>query len=271
MHRSKADLLQLLLARVALTDGTVFVSADQLERWPTAGAEELKRAGLLQSAGDVDWIECRRCIRRCARPVERCPNPLSSAAPRFQTTCDLRDDVSVVPVRPERLKRWRTGRARFAQFVGSQMGLRVRDGDYETGRISYQATRIGGVRLSVALVFVAGRAELHLGNDGRPLIELIIWNRGPPRLNISEVQLWAAEIDASRATPIGTPASRLKQVRRKARSASRNDRWQAEADALKRADPHRKKSDIADEIFRSQRWHGVNSSKTIERLIRLPK
>ncbi|MGE0205790.1 MAG: hypothetical protein AB7E70_03060 [Hyphomicrobiaceae bacterium] len=271
MPRAKLELLEMVLARLGATAEMVHVHADHLERWPSECVDELKRARLFQDAGEVGWVECRRCTQRCHRPVERVPARTTSAGYRHFTTCELRNDVSIVEIRPDRLRRWRASRSALCRFVADQLGLRIARADYETGRVIFQSKRFGRARVAVAMIFDEGRVLIRLDNESRPLNELVLWDRGPPRVNRQEVECWAGEVAASRLTPIGTVPSRLKQTLRKHRFESRNARWQALARQFKSADPSRKKSDIAEEIFRTGKWPGVTSSRTVERVIRLPK
>lgn len=271
MRPSKAEIIKWLLIRISMVENAAFVLSDHVQHWPPESLSELIRAGVLEEAGQADWIECRRCSRRCGRPVEWMLDDSGSRTSRPHTTCHLRHDVTVVPVRINRLRRWQTSRAAFARFIGTSLELRIRDPGYEAGLVLYQSARIAKYRFALSLGFDPGLVSLRLDAEERPLEELIRWNGGPPELDRSEIELWAAELGVQRTTPIGRLPSRRKQNMRKSRYAARNARWQALADDLAAADGTRKKSDIAEEIFRSDGWPGVDEWTTIERIIRVPR
>lgn len=271
MRRSRADIVDWLLARVAGAETLAYVYADHVTTWPPECVAELMRAGLLQDAGLVVWVECRRCSERCARTVHTVAASHSGKSDRYQTTCELREDVSTVSVHANRMKRWSTSRAAFARFVGACLSLRIRQPDYLSGVVSYRSGRIAQVRVAVSLLFEHGTVKLRLDNDDRPLSELIFWDVGVPQIDAEEISLWAKEIGAKRIVPVGYLPSRRKQLRRKRKYEERNNGWQALAEDLKAANPSQKRSAIAQAIFVSGKWAGVTSSQTIERVIRVPK
>jgi hypothetical protein len=257
MALAEDDVIVGLCSRVASRNpgDDIFYHQDHVQQWPPGALQGLIAAGLLIEATDASSIVCRGCHERCNRPVEN-----------MQVTCELRDDVSVIPIRPERLKRWKSNQRLFSAFVGQQLGTRVKNADYKIGRFKFQDKRFDGIRTSLSLEFSSRQAILKLGGKDYRLEDLIVWRRGRPVLDRDEVTKLLAD-DGAKATTY--QSSSLGRTRQKKNREDRNDEWQRMANRIKAERPGLGKEQISEEIFGYRTWKGVFSAKTIARNIRV--
>lgn len=269
--RNRLQIIDNLLVRVSAARGTIFFRSDETALWEHGAKSELIEAGLLKSASDAKFLECQRCTHRCPRPVERLPSKEHDSAPRHVLACEARDDISLIPIEPQQLKRWRSSRALVARFVGQQLGVRILREDYRSGSVQYSAIRVHGLRLKISLEFHNTGSLILVGRHSILLDGLILWHDANPRLERPALIAALGHFEAFTARIPTYQPSRLRQQARKAETAQRNRLWQDTAIELKRQNPRRKKADIADEIFRGQSWLGVTSRATIMRVIRLPR
>lgn len=268
---AKGEILEILCNRVAVAsaDEPARFTDDDARDWGDNALRELTQARLLQEAPCAPQIECRGCSQRCFRPVDRLPS-LGTVRARYFTTCELRDDISVVPVDPRRVRRWCSSRSMVASFAAHGLGLRIKDTDCATGRIRFSAGQIGKRRLSVCMEFTE-TAILLIGGLPFELADQIDWQQERPRMNVVNIEHMTPETLFSQQGSNRHQHSRLKQRLRAQESKERDRLWQDMADALKAEDQKLKKEHIAHAIFEGGKWRGVGSAATIARRIRVPR
>ena len=266
MYLTEDEVITVLCVRLGAreADQDIHFHFDSCSRWQPGTLEGLLASRLLRTASDADWIVCQKCDERCARPVE-----VQIAGGSARIVCEQRDGVSSLPVAPERLQRWRTSRRALAAFVGSELSARQRNADAGHQRVRFQSVWLGKFRVSLSLEFAEGKTELRIGRDQRqPLDDLIIWRHGKPRLDLHALQILAQEVQGSGRD---YQPSVVKRKRQAAKYQARNVEWQHEADVLKNKHPGMSKEQIAESIFKSGTWRGVETAATIKRVIRVKK
>lgn len=266
MSLSEDDVIVGLCSRVAsaYSNGDVFYHFDHCKKWPPETLDGLIKSRLLVPAPDADWIICGKCQHRCNRPIERELDGEQSN----RITCELRDDVTVIPIRAERLRRWRTSQRLVSAFVGHQLGLRIQSADYKVGRVAFRSKRFDGVRASLSLEFADRRTVIKLIGNEHPLEELIVWRRGVPTMDHDEI---AALVREGRSSGRTRQESSIGRKRQRENNSNRNDDWQQMANFIKAERPALGKDDIAEEIFKRRKWPGVKSHKTVARNIRVSR
>ena len=245
MAPSEDDVIVGLCSRVssARPDRDVFYHYDHCSKWPQGALKGLLKCRLMMPAPDADWIVCRKCEHKCNRPVEHASSAEPRAAPRSQITCELRDDVSVIPIRAERLRRWRTNQRFVSAFVAQQLGLRIRTSDYKVGRVIFQGKRFEGVRATLSLEFSDRRTVIRFGGSHQlGLEELIVWKHGVPGIDFAEIAAWVGEGYSGGKS---YQKSSLGRARQKRNYGDRNDEWQRIANSNKPKRPALGKVDIA--------------------------
>jgi hypothetical protein len=114
------EVLATVLARIAdSTDGVVYITEEELARWPTTAVKILKANNLLIEAAPARSATCDGCERRCSMKVEIIDYPSAKGAFIF---CDKRDDIPRVEVPFERLRRWQASGFTVAAMVARMLG-----------------------------------------------------------------------------------------------------------------------------------------------------
>lgn len=268
---TKNEILEILCNRVAAAsaDEPALFTDDDARDWGDNALDELAKAKLLQEAPCAPQIECRGCSHRCLRPVERLPR-LGAATARYFTTCELRDDISVVPVDPRRVRRWHSSRSQVASFAAQGLGLRIKDSDCAAGRVRFSAGQIGKRRLSAHMEFTE-TAILVVGGFQLELADQIEWDNGKPRMAQVDIESMTLEAVNCQLGSKRYQRSTLKQRFRAQETKERDRLWQDMAEELKTQDPKLTKKHIAQAIFKGRKWRGVGSAATIARRIKFSK
>jgi hypothetical protein len=270
---NRSDLLDVLCRRVVedAPRGPAVFTADELHRWPADSLEAVSKAGLLEKVRRSDRVECRGCTMRCCRPVEQARSS-EGRPPRYFVTCDLRDDVSRIPVPAARLARWRSDPAKFAAFVARCLGLPLPESTDATSFVRLGTFRTPRLSRAISIEFDE-TVRLRVGDARIDITELITWEGGRVRIDPDELGLVAEQASETLVGGRRYQASRVKQRHKKQRTELRNQRLQDAADDLKRDHPTWNKTKIAEAIVESGEFGEYRHLQAggIERIIRVRK
>ena len=117
------DLLGHILLRTEMVaDGANAFTADEVSRWPEGVLDFFVRQRLLSPATPARQVVCDGCEEGCFMPVEfpLADAPLSTAP---FIICNQRDDIGLVRVDPNRLRRWRVDPNQLARRISNLLGL----------------------------------------------------------------------------------------------------------------------------------------------------
>ena len=269
LHRP--DPILIICDRIAeeVTSQAAIVTGEEMRRWPAGFMDAAVTSRLFEKTTRAERIECHGCSRRCSRAVEYATNT-SGRPKRLSMTCELRDDVTYIPVTPQRVERWRMTRQQLVGFVARELNLSVPAMTNVLGMISLGTFKGRRVRRAIAIEFT-DKVWLLAGGARIDITEIMRWSGDRVVLDHEELENRA---NASPDRLIGGKRyqpSRSKQQLSAELTAQRNRRLQRRADQLKHAHPTWKKSAIAAALIKSSEFPGLRERTTVERIIRVPK
>ena len=183
MQSKKDEIPCLVFERVAAAHPTPAVfEADEVTGWPVGVLERLKESALLRETDRATTLYCDGCEWGCEkRVVVRVP--LKAGARHAFINCDEEPDLGRIPIRLERLVRYRSTAAMLVEFVVRTVGT-------EASRIHKKAsiiplTKIRG-RFGPRPVFIGispGKLQLKVGTHEVPLADFVKWSQGAVVIN----------------------------------------------------------------------------------------
>jgi len=154
-------------------------------------------------------------------------------------TCELRGDISCIPVAPRRLERWRMTRQQLVGFIARELNLPVPVFAEAVGIIRL------GVRCAIAIEF-SEKVSLLAGDARIFPSELMKWNRSCICLDREELEIRGGASSERQTGGKRYQASKVKQQLSAQLRILRDQRLQEMADQLKTANPiWKKKLDCA--------------------------
>ena len=251
------DSLAELLNRLAARRGApVRITAAELQEWPAAAVDALKRHKLLVRAPPAKSAVCPGCEEACVQRVHSLRDTPHPA--RHFVLCDRRDDINRVQIPPDRLTQWQCTIAAVSAFVAAALGLRHHQPKAPTAH-GWEIGLVQGRRRSQML-------SLHATPDGcrlvvqanlLPLVELIRWRDGGFTLDRPRID---ALIDAASA---GDPRHTPSTARRDARKLDTQDLhadWQKTYRELKDKYPDQTDSWLSQKIAKTTVAQGRSAS-----------
>jgi len=185
-------------------------------------------------------------------------------------TCELRGDISCIPVAPRRLERWRMTRQQLVGFIARELNLPVPVFAEAVGIIRLGTFKGHSVRCAIAIEF-SEKVSLLAGDARIFPSELMKWNRSCICLDREELEIRGGASSERQTGGKRYQASKVKQQLSAQLRILRDQRLQEMADQLKTANPIWKKSSIAAAIFESGEFPGIKQRTTIERIIIVPR
>jgi hypothetical protein len=160
------DALVELLARVGASGGAeVYLTTEDLNRWPSVAVQAMQVARLLSNARPAESVVCPGCERECAMPVH--VTAAEDRVPAIFVVCDKREDINRVPIPRESVEQWQASGDAVADLLASLLELRRPDrGVGQAGR--WNVGLLKGAKHSAHLVLVAGN-ELVLAVAGHSI------------------------------------------------------------------------------------------------------
>lgn len=227
------DALAELLARVGAYGGAaVFVSDEELSRWPADAVAAMKAQKLLARARLAASAVCPGCERECVMPVHTPPK--ATGNPASFVVCDKRSDINRVPIAAQRLTQWRCEADAVVGFIAASLGVRRSEQPPHDARLLNIGIARGDKRSQMLCLRAEGGLALVAGNNALPLAELIDHNDGAYSL---DAELIRQLVDAATtADDRYTPTTTRREARKLATQAMYTD-WQRAYRDLKRKRP----------------------------------
>jgi hypothetical protein len=117
------DLLGHILLRTEMVaDGANAFTADEVSRWPEGVLDFFVRQRLLSPTTPARLVVCDGCEEGCLMPAEAPPADAPITMTPF-IICNQRDDIGLVRVDPNRLRRWRVDPNQLARRISNLLGL----------------------------------------------------------------------------------------------------------------------------------------------------
>ena len=228
------DSLAELLNRLAARRGApVRITAAELQEWPAAAVDALKRHKLLVRAAPAKSAVCPGCEEAC---VQRIHHLADHTHPRLFVLCDRRDDINRVQIPPDRLTQWQCTIPAVCAFVAAALGLRHHQPKAPTAH-GWEIGLVQGRRRSQMLHLQATPEGCRLVVHANllPLVELIRWRDGGFTLDRPRIDTL---IDAANAgDPRHTPSTARREAR-KLDTQALHASWQNAYRDLKAEDPN---------------------------------
>jgi hypothetical protein len=114
--------LELLERLAAASAGVLKIPADEASFWPVDLPATLERSGLLELASPLETVTCPGCDEACLMPVEIRVHGNSRPGSAF-VVCDRRDDIGLVPLRPDQIRCWQLSGAVAARVLAATLQL----------------------------------------------------------------------------------------------------------------------------------------------------
>jgi hypothetical protein len=115
-------LLELLERLAAASTGIVRIPADEASSWPVELPAALEASGLLEPSTPLESVTCPGCDEACLMPVEIRAHSDGRRGSAF-VACDRRDDIGLVPLRPDQIRCWQLSGAAAARGLAAALQL----------------------------------------------------------------------------------------------------------------------------------------------------
>jgi hypothetical protein len=166
-----------LLARLGARDGArIFVSDEELSRWPAAAVAALKSQRLLVTARPAGSAICPGCEQACVMPVHS-PRRADGAAAAF-IVCDKRSDINRVALPHGQLTQWRCDAEAMCAFIAGSLGIRRDDRAPADGKLLTVGVARGDKRSQVVCLRSGENLTLVVGNQALLLADVIFFRDG---------------------------------------------------------------------------------------------
>jgi hypothetical protein len=242
-----------LLARVGAADA-VFVTAHELNQWPSDAVAAMKSQKLINKAAPALTAICPGCEQECTMPIEAAP--ASSRVPAFFVVCDKRDDTNRVMISPDHLTQWRATTGGVAKFVAQDLSLRWQGTMTSAG----DALQIGIVkgRGKSQMLCLRSDSELILvaGSGSLPLADIFTFAAGQYALDAQAVERM---VNASTTTDARYTPSNARREARKLVTKERNESWGKAFRKLAKKHPDKSANWCAKQIEKMDIGDGKNS------------
>lgn len=227
------DALAELLARVGARDGAaVFVSDEELSRWPAAAVAAMKVQNLLAKARPVASAVCPGCERECVMPVHT--PPTATGKPVSFVVCDKRSDINRVPVSADRLTQWRCDAHAVVGFIAASLGLRRSEQQPNDARLLNIGLAHGDQRSQMLCLRAETILAVVAGNNALPLAELIDHHDGTYALDGGLIRQL---VDSATAADDRYTPTTARREARKLETQAVYTKWQKAYRDLKRKRP----------------------------------
>lgn len=101
-------------------DGQLLLRFAEVQRWPDSLLNTLLKEKLIKKAQPAQSLVCPGCEEACCRPVQTFPG-----TERAFIICDLRSDISRVPVKLEQMQQWQISLGSIYKLLSDQADLAV--------------------------------------------------------------------------------------------------------------------------------------------------
>jgi len=205
--------------------------ADETSEWPDGIVHALLRSGLLQEARRPTTLVCDGCNWSCDKPVI-VRKLVASGRTRAFIQCDEEPDLGRIQVPMERLRGYRLVLRMLDRFIQNAVAAL---GGPAPGRSA--SSHLGlikgryGVR-PIAIFIKDGRLTLAVGQQGKPLAELLLWSDGKVELDLAALRRLANRKETTAKSADRYSSNRKKQRARARHKASRDRRIFREASRL---------------------------------------
>lgn len=178
MRPKMDEIPRLVFERVAAAHPTSAVfEADEVTGWPVGALDVLKESALLQETDRAATLYCDGCEWGCEkRVVVRAPP--KGGAPHAFVKCNEEPDLGRIPVRLERLVRYRSTATMLVQFV-------ARAAATEASRVRKKASVVPLTKIKgrfgpqmVSIGISTGKLQLKVGTHEVPLADFVKWSEG---------------------------------------------------------------------------------------------
>ncbi len=119
--KPESVLLKLINRISAQKGGIVFISADELNEWPSDIVACMKASGLLEKGQPAKSIVCPGCEQACSMPVNILVNRTNR--PVAFVFCDKRDDTNRVQISLDHIEQWQSSCYLLAKLVSKLLGI----------------------------------------------------------------------------------------------------------------------------------------------------
>ena len=255
-----------LVERLGARGGNaVLISEAELGQWPSEAIHALKAQRIIVKAKAADSAVCPGCEEECLMPVITLPG--GEGAARSFILCGQRDDSNRVPVTTNHLLQWRCSLELVCGFAADSLGLhrgrwqRNQVGMLEVGMVT------GKKQVQMVCIEVVDRVQVVVGQNKVDLVELLAFDEGAYSLYQEMIQRLVDSSDAAdkRYTP-----SVVRRENRKLETKALHDSWKSEYLRLKKEDPEKPDSWIANKI-KKMPANREYSSETIRKIMKQNK
>lgn len=200
-----------ILARLGARNGkAVFVSAEELSRWPPAAVSALKSEKLLVKARPAASAVCPGCEQECVMPVHTVPGGRHGSASFI--VCDKRDDINRVPVSTELLTQWRCNTEAVCGFIAKSLGLRRSKQRAANGGFWKIGIGRGDKGTQMLCLRAAGDLTLVAGHSAKPLADVVGFRGGEYWVDAAMIRELVDS--ATTADPRYTPGNARREARK---------------------------------------------------------
>jgi hypothetical protein len=116
----KIVLPELLLRLQSSSNGQLLLGFAEVRRWPDSLLDTMLKQKLIKKIRPAQSLVCPGCEEACCRPVQTFPG-----LERAFIVCDLRSDISRVPVKLEQLQQWQLSLGAVYKLLSEQSGLAI--------------------------------------------------------------------------------------------------------------------------------------------------
>lgn len=170
-----ADPVRFVLDRVAMEHPSpAHYFGFELEEWNVGAEAELTARGLLQETTRTTSARCAGCERGCHKPVI-VRTKHDETTPTAHIECDEEPKHGRIPVRLDRLRRWRASLQTAAYFSATCLRLPAPDRRGPLDRIPLGSMRGRKGMREVAIILRDQRILLSVGQQEHVLHELVWW------------------------------------------------------------------------------------------------
>ncbi|MGE3601585.1 MAG: hypothetical protein AB7N70_39285 [Dehalococcoidia bacterium] len=242
----EAALAELLARLGARNDVAVFVSDDEVSRWPAAGVAAMKSQGLLVRARPAVSVTCPGCEQACVMPVHAVARRGGDVA--SFVVCDKRPDINRVAVSQQQLSQWRCTAVRVRTFIAANLGVRLSTARHDNVDLLTIGIVSGAKRSQKVCLRPRGDLAVVVGDQAIPVSELIGFRDGSYSVDGDTIRDLVDS--ATTGDPHYTPSAARRESR-KLDTRAAYAKWQKAYRDLKRRHP--RMSDV---------WYSQQIAKT---------
>jgi hypothetical protein len=205
--------------------------ADETDEWPEGIVPSLIKSGLLQETRRATALVCDGCNWSCDKPVIVRKLAVSGRTRAF-IQCDEEPNLGRIQVPMERLRGYRLVLQMLDRFI--QKAIAALGGPAACRSASSHLGLIKGRygMRPIAIFIKDGRLTLSVGQQGKPLAELLLWSDGKVKLDLAALRRLANRKETTTKSADRYSPNRKEQRARMRHKASRDRRIFREASRL---------------------------------------